>query len=164
MELCFLFKLFKNILSWSLLPLVSLSLSLSLYKYIYIYTDTHTHRHTHTHTHTHTRTHTHTHNIYIYIYIYIYLHTDIIYIYIFCVIWDGTTPQMPTLFTQLTLKHCFVILKQFYCKFTVISWLNDCYIYKCLDKFLFYIFVLRHTKYIYVYIYIYIYIYVYIYI
>ena len=35
-------------------------------------------------------------------------------------------PRMQTLFTQLTSEHCFDILIPLYCKFTVISWLNDC--------------------------------------
>ena len=33
--------------------------------------------------------------------------------------------QMRVLFTQLTSEHCFVILIPFYCKLTVIGWVNN---------------------------------------
>ena len=42
-----------------------------------------------------------------------------------CIIWARPT-QIQALFMQLTSELCFIILIPLYCKFTVISWLNDC--------------------------------------
>ena len=43
-----------------------------------------------------------------------------------CGIIRARSPPMWTLFTHLKTEVCFIILIPLYCKFTVVSWLNDC--------------------------------------